>query len=214
MNLWLRAHFLLAGLILCSSAPTQDECETLLQPVSLKNIAKFYGRFNIITVFAEGVYDKIMSSMESSWINNTAGTLDGVEALAMSEVNKINGKCFSAKSTMKLVEDKVLAEYANITTSFHVLPGSEDVMVFSCNSTFSGDIDGLLQFLNLDVLGSPPEGVIRSLYLMSHHTTVKDSDLKQFKQQASCLGFQGEPVFQYDPKNGFCSEDETIKVEF
>lgn len=50
---------------------------------------QFYGRFNIITVFAEGVYDKIMSSMESSWINNTAGTLDGVEALAMSEVNKM-----------------------------------------------------------------------------------------------------------------------------
>uniref|UniRef100_A0A3P8WSX4 Uncharacterized protein n=1 Tax=Cynoglossus semilaevis TaxID=244447 RepID=A0A3P8WSX4_CYNSE len=183
MNLWLRAHFLLAGLILCSSAPTQDECETLLQPVSLKNIAKVRS-MSVLRVSCPPVPSCLLSSCP--------------RALVSLDDNSV----------------VVPSSDANITTSFHVLPGSEDVMVFSCNSTFSGDIDGLLQFLNLDVLGSPPEGVIRSLYLMSHHTTVKDSDLKQFKQQASCLGFQGEPVFQYDPKNGFCSEDETIKVEF
>ena len=32
--------------------------------------------------------------------------------------------------------------------------------------------------------------------------TLKDSDLEKFKQQASCLGFSGEPNFDFDSKTG------------
>ncbi len=36
----------------------------------------------------------------------------------------------------------------------------------------------------------------------ARESTVKDSDLEHFKQQASCLGFSGEPEFHYDTKKG------------
>ncbi|XP_032395341.1 uncharacterized protein LOC116704168 isoform X3 [Etheostoma spectabile] len=36
-------------------------------------------------------------------------------------------------------------------------------------------------------------------------STLKDSDVERFKQQASCLGFSREPDFLYDPKNELCA---------
>lgn len=42
-----------------------------------------------------------------------------------------------------------------------------------------------------------------SCFLLSaKETMLKDTDLDRFKQQASCLGFSGEPNYQYDQNKG------------
>ena len=41
-----------------------------------------------------------------------------------------------------------------------------------------------------------------SFFFPAKERTLKDSDLEKFKQQASCLGFSGEPDFEFDPKKG------------
>lgn len=41
--------------------------------------------------------------------------------------------------------------------------------------------------------------------LPGKESTMKDSDMEKFKQQASCFGFSKEPDFVYDPKNGASS---------
>lgn len=36
----------------------------------------------------------------------------------------------------------------------------------------------------------------------ANQTSLPESDLQNFKNQASCFGFPREPDFQYDPKKG------------
>lgn len=142
-----------------------------------------------------------------------------------------------------------------------MLPSCDGCLVFSINST-ARNIHKLLELLNIKT--EEREITARSLYLLgkkkqvgqkkppfvgnihqlvllvpARETSVKDSDLEHFKQQASCLGFSGEPDFRYDPKKGssslnlsmwrkrvsyqnwisflsaeFCREGEGIKVPF
>ncbi|KAF3850529.1 hypothetical protein F7725_012301 [Dissostichus mawsoni] len=66
---------------------------------------------------------------------------------------------------------------------------------------------------NLNIPSENREEIsLRALYLMGREATLKDSDLEEFKKQASCLGFSGEPQYIYNPKNGFCTEEESIKM--
>ncbi|KAF1382103.1 hypothetical protein PFLUV_G00160970 [Perca fluviatilis] len=71
----------------------------------------------------------------------------------------------------------------------------------SINATVR-DLDKFATMLKLNVDVSGEEVNVRALYLLGREATLKDSDLERFKQQASCLGFSGEPDFLYDPKKG------------
>lgn len=121
-----------------------------------------------------------------------------------------------------------LSPVPNITSEFHVLPSCQGCLVFSINNT-ARNLNKIPQLLKIGGTFPEEEVIIRAVYLLGRmertresnslisypkhssilfllfpgsESTLKDSDLERFKQQASCLGFSGEPDYHYDPKNG------------
>ncbi|KAK1879109.1 Nectin-4 [Dissostichus eleginoides] len=107
----------------------------------------------------------------------------------------------------------VFPALANVTSKFHILPSSDSILVMSINSTAS-HFKKLLQMTQIDLEDAVDEISFHALYLLGRETTLSDSDMEEFKKQASCLGFSGEPHYIYNPENAFCTEEESIKMEF
>ncbi|XP_039676291.1 uncharacterized protein LOC120571417 isoform X2 [Perca fluviatilis] len=88
MNLWLSAHFLVAGLFLSCSALTSEECQPLVTPLSLVDPSMMYGRSNFLVGYVDrDIYRGILKTTESSWMNFTASP--SANEVVMSQTNKI-----------------------------------------------------------------------------------------------------------------------------
>uniref|UniRef100_A0A8D0DCM4 Apolipoprotein M n=1 Tax=Sander lucioperca TaxID=283035 RepID=A0A8D0DCM4_SANLU len=228
MNRWLSAHFLVAGLFLSCSALTSEECQPLVTPLSLVDPSmgtfmgrrcyglpgtqhKMYGRSNFLVGYVDHDFSKgILKITDSSWLNVTAST--SANEVVMSQENKMNGTCLASSVKVTIDGNTATTSIANTTSVFHLLPSCEGCLLLSINAT-ARDLDKFATMMKLNVAVSGEEINIRSLYLLGREATLKDSDLERFKQQASCLGFSGEPDLIYDPKKGFCAEGEGLKVE-
>ncbi|XP_042292373.1 uncharacterized protein LOC121913688 isoform X1 [Thunnus maccoyii] len=212
MNLWFSIHFLFAGLYLSSSAPTPEECQQLVKPLSLDDHSVMHGRLNFILGYTDSeVFNSILKVTESSWMKITPSPDDAHKVL-MSQENKMNGTCIGSEVNVTIKGDTAVGKVANVTSSFHVLESCSDCLVLSINST-SRDFSRVLDTMKLNI-PAKEEIVARAFYLFSRESTVKDSDLEHAKKQASCLGFTKEPDFHYDSKKEFCTEGEGTRLTF
>ncbi|XP_070778314.1 saxitoxin and tetrodotoxin-binding protein 1-like [Enoplosus armatus] len=208
MNMWFSSHFLVVGLFLSSSALTPEECQPLITPLSLVDPSMMYGRTNFIMGYTDNdVFNTMLKSTESSWMKITP---IGPKELLMSQMNKINGTCFASKANATIDGNTATTSLINITSTFHILPSCEGCLIFSINST-ARNFDKWLDLMKFNS-AVKEEFTARTLYLMGSNSTLTDSDLERFKQQASCLGFSREPDFHYDPKKGFCVEGEGSRM--
>ncbi|XP_067360415.1 uncharacterized protein [Channa argus] len=211
MNLCLSSLFLVVGLFLSSSALTPEECRPLVTPLSLADPSMMFGRTNFIVGYSDHeIYKDILKVTDSSWLNITASP-SSTNEIVMSQENRINGSCLASTSTVTLDGNTAKVTYANITSAFHLLPSCEGCVLLSINST-ARDADKMLRLMNF--ITTEKEISAHALYLLARETTVKDLDLEQFKQQASCLGFSGEPDFHYDPNKDFCHEGDSTRIQF
>ncbi|XP_049889989.1 uncharacterized protein LOC126383502 isoform X3 [Epinephelus moara] len=210
MNLWISSHLLVVGLFLSTSALSPEECQPLVTPLSLADRSIMYGRTNLIAGYSDGeVFNNILKLTESCWINlspSSSGDRD-----VMSEENKINGTCVSTTVNVTIDSNTMTMSLANLTSALQLLPSCDSCLLFNVNST-ARNLKKLLDKMNFNSNVTEDEINFQALYLMSRESTLKDSDLEHFKQQASCLGFSREPDFLYNPKNEFCAEGEGVKM--
>ncbi|XP_033492783.1 uncharacterized protein LOC117263489 isoform X2 [Epinephelus lanceolatus] len=210
MNLWISSHLLVVGLFLSTSALTPEECQPLVTPLSLADRSVMYGRTNLIAGYSDGeVFNNILKLTESCWINLSPSS--SADRDVMSEENKINGTCVSTTINVTIDSNTMTMSLANLTSALQLLPSCDSCLLFNVNST-ARNLKKLLDKMNFNSNVTEDEINFQALYLMSRESTLKDSDLEHFKQQASCLGFSREPDFLYDPKNEFCAEGEGVKM--
>ncbi|XP_040908738.1 uncharacterized protein LOC121191591 [Toxotes jaculatrix] len=200
-------HLLVAGLFLCCSALTPEECQRSVTPLSLADPQMMLGRWNFLVGYTDHeVFNEILKITDSSWLTISASPFSTTE-LVMSEENKIGGKCFGAMVNVTIDGNTAITSLANVTSVSRLLPSCDGCLVFSINST-ARNIEKFLNFMNVSCAVTEDSFTVQSLYLMGRESAVKDSDLEHFKQQASCLGFSREPDFLYDPEKGFCVSGE------
>uniref|UniRef100_A0A3Q4BNS3 Uncharacterized protein n=1 Tax=Mola mola TaxID=94237 RepID=A0A3Q4BNS3_MOLML len=205
--------FLFAGLLLTASGLTPEECQPLVQPLSMLR-----GRVHMVMGYVDNdAFGAILKNTESSWveIEEVEGRSDIV---LMHELNRINGSCFGSKLNVTIQGDSATADCNNITSVFSMLPTCEGCMTFIVNSTVS-NLEVFLKATNLDIDPGKKEIKGRSLYLMgraesdrqhtSRYSPFSDADVEKFKQQASCFGFDREPDYRHDSKTVFCREEES-----
>ncbi|XP_062285655.1 uncharacterized protein LOC133991182 [Scomber scombrus] len=210
MNLWLSVHFLFAGLYLSSSAPTPEECQGLVKPLSLSDPSVIYGRLNFIMGFADNeAHGSVLKVTGSSWVKISPSP-DDVSSVLMAHENRLNGTCSGIITKANIQGDTLTTDMHNVTSTSQVLQIGSDCFSFAINIT-ARNLGKLLSLMKLDS-PFPDEITSRVFYVFSRESTMKDSDLEHFKKQASCLGFTGEPDFHYDPKTEFCSEGEGIRL--
>ncbi|KAK5855521.1 hypothetical protein PBY51_005618 [Eleginops maclovinus] len=209
----LRGLLLVAGLVLSSWALTPEECEPLVTPRSLADPSMMYGRSNFLAGYNDNnVFRAILSETDSSLINISASPAGPQEAF-MSQLNKMKRICIQSTVKTSFDGDTATVSHANITSTFHILPSSDKFLVMSLNATAS-NCKVMLKRMQIDSEDAEDEISLRALYLMGREATLSDSDLEDFKKQASCLGFSGEPHYIYKPENGFCTQEEAITVQF
>ncbi|XP_059205486.1 uncharacterized protein LOC131984614 [Centropristis striata] len=210
MNLQLGGLLLVAALFLSSSALTPDECKPLLTPLSLDNVSTMYGRWNFHMGFIDNeAFRAILKVTESSWMNITLSD----DKTFVTQQEKLNGTCLATKVEVHINGDTVTISVPNITSHFHLIPGCDGCMVMNIKNT-ARNLGSLVQKLHLNANVTDEELHFPALYLMARESSLQDSDLERFKQQASCLGFSGEPDYHYDPKNEFCAEGEGVMQKF
>ncbi|XP_034409035.1 uncharacterized protein LOC117746012 [Cyclopterus lumpus] len=210
MNLWLSTQFLVAGLFLSSWALTPEECRPLITPLSLKP-SMMLGRSNFLFGYTDNeFYNEYLKHMESYWIDINHSP-SSPKTIVMTTGNKLNGTCLSIRTNLNFEDNTISTSYSNFSASFHMLPTCDGCLLYSFNRTAT-NLDKMLEKMELNINATAEETHYRGIHLMARGTTVKDSDLEHFRKQASCLGFNREPDFIYDPKNDFCSECEGRKI--
>ncbi|XP_004572307.2 uncharacterized protein LOC101478108 [Maylandia zebra] len=212
MNLWLncRFHFLFAALVLSSSALTPEECKPLVTPLSMEDPSVMYGRVNFLLGYtSHDVYKALLNLTDSSWVKISASPVRSGEVVMLQE-NRMNGTCMTSTTNVTFEGNTATVEMANSTSSFYLLPSCDGCLVFVINST-ARNTKRLLKLLKIDIDASD-EFVAHSLYLLGKESTLKEPELEHFKQQATCLGFSGDPDFIYNPEKSFCAEGEGIKI--
>ncbi|XP_029282216.1 uncharacterized protein LOC115004660 [Cottoperca gobio] len=213
MNLWLSSHLLVAGLFLGCSALTPEECQPLVAPLSLADASVISGRSNFLVGYTDNeVFASILNFTQSSWVNFTFPPSSPNKGV-MSEWNKMKGHCVASTVNVTIDGNTLSASVANMSSVFHMLPTSDGCLVMSINTT-ARNLDKILNMMGFSDIVTPEEVNARSLYLMGRESSLKDSELEQFKKQASCLGFSGEPNFIYNSENAFCAEGEGVKLKF
>uniref|UniRef100_A0A665U2P1 Uncharacterized LOC115051367 n=1 Tax=Echeneis naucrates TaxID=173247 RepID=A0A665U2P1_ECHNA len=194
------------------SALPIEECQPLVTPVSLADPSVLYGKINVIAGYTDHqVFNEILKVTDSSWLKISESPVDP-KKLVMTEENKLNGKCFSSSVNFTIEGNTAVTE-ANITSNFKVLPSCEGCLVLSVNVT-AGDISKLLGLMNITTPITDDELHVQAVYLMAKESTLKDSDLEHFKKQASCLGFDREPDYVHDTKNGGWSSELPLKYSY
>uniref|UniRef100_A0A8C2Z6Q1 Uncharacterized protein n=1 Tax=Cyclopterus lumpus TaxID=8103 RepID=A0A8C2Z6Q1_CYCLU len=196
MNLWLSTQFLVAGLFLSSWALTPEECRPLITPLSLKP-SMMLGRSNFLFGYTDNeFYNEYLKHMESYWIDINHSPSN----------NTISTSC---KFSVEMINIQFLSLDSNFSASFHMLPTCDGCLLYSFNRTAT-NLDKMLEKMELNINATAEETHYRGIHLMGRKK--QDSDLEHFRKQASCLGFNREPDFIYDPKNDFCSECEGRKI--
>ncbi|XP_041868087.1 uncharacterized protein LOC121656920 [Melanotaenia boesemani] len=213
MNLWLSGYLLFAALFLSSSAPTPEECQPLITPLSLADPSVMYGKMHFLVGFTDHeVYKASLKLTDSSWVKITASPSSTTEVI-MSQENRMNGICLSSRSNVTIEGNTGGATHTNMSLTFQVLPSCKGCLVFSANSTLKNAKE-ILQLMQMGSLTEVDEIHGRALYLLANELTLKESDLEHFKKQASCLGFSGDPDYTYNPEKSFCKEGEGIRMPF
>ncbi|KAF7211571.1 putative LOC107396831-like protein [Nothobranchius furzeri] len=211
MNLWLSGFILFASLFLCSSAPTPEECNQLVKPLSLADPSMMFGKMHFIAGYTNHkVYKAVLKITESSWVNIKASPSSNTQVL-MTQENKFGGICLGSTVSVTIDGDTARASIPNINSVFHVLPSCNGCLVFSINST-ARHMKELLKLMKIKEAFEDDEIHTQVLYLLSREFTLTDSDLEHFKKQASCLGFSGDPDFRYNPIKTFCQEGEGLRL--
>nr|XP_046273193.1 uncharacterized protein LOC124074372 [Scatophagus argus] len=213
MNMWFRCHFLFAGLFVSISALTPEECLPLVTPLDLANHSMLHDRLNFIVGYTDTeAFKVILKSTDSSWAKLSWWPNSNTHAV-MHQGNRMNGTCFKSSNNVTFEDNTGVSVVGDITSTFHLLPTCEGCLVLNV-SIVSRNLNKVLQLLKVDSTVNEEVVTTHSLYLMARNSTLSDSDLQHFRQQASCLGFPGEPDFHYDPKNDFCGEDEGLTLQF
>ncbi|XP_068188685.1 uncharacterized protein [Antennarius striatus] len=213
MNLCFGGFVLLAGVFLSVSALTPEECQPLITPVSLADHSMIHGRYNLLAGYADhDALKSILKVTESSWLTFSPSE-SNPNQVVMFEDNKMNGQCYESRVSMTIEGDKSTMSVTNWTSVFQVLPSPDGCHAYTANNTVR-NIDPFLQMLKIDKTFGDVELHPHAFYLMCKQSSVTDSDLESFKQQAGCLGYSGELSFQYDPQNGFCTEGAGIFLDF
>ncbi|XP_068461119.1 saxitoxin and tetrodotoxin-binding protein 1-like [Clinocottus analis] len=211
MNLWLSTLFLAAGLFLSSSTPTPEECQPLITPLSLADPSIMFGRSNFLYGYTDSeFYSGYLKNIKSYWIDINRSP-SNPETIVMTMDNKQNGSCISLKTNLNFEGNTIKTSFSNFTATFHMYPTCEDCLLYSFNRTVK-NLDKMYKKMEFNIESTAEEFSYRAFYLMGRGSTVKDSDLEHFRKQASCLGFDREPDFIYDPKNEFCAEGEGRKI--
>ncbi|KAM8767691.1 uncharacterized protein AB9X84_006473 [Acanthopagrus schlegelii] len=206
MNLWLSSHFLFAGLVLSVSALTPEECEPLITPLSLSNRSTLHKTVNFIMGFTNtDAYNHILRATASSWMRLSPSP-SGDDELVLHQENRINGSCFGSTVNTTIEGNTLSSSMGNISTTFQLLPSCDGCLLFNANS-HARHLNKFLRLVNLTA-DFPEEIRTHAVYLMAEKTSLTDADLEHFKKQASCLGFDREPDFSYDPKHELCKEGE------
>ncbi|XP_032395339.1 uncharacterized protein LOC116704168 isoform X1 [Etheostoma spectabile] len=204
--MWISSSFLVAGLFLSTSALTPEECQPLVKPLPLIEPSMMYGRWITIAGYVDGEgFNAILKATESTWVNVTQSP-SSPNVVVTHEKDKINGTCvdFAVNVTIDGNTGSGSLVMDMINSKFHLLPSCEGCFVMNVNTT-ARNLDMIFQQLNFNMDVTGEEIHVRALYLIGKESTLKDSDVERFKQQASCLGFSREPDFLYDPKNELCA---------
>ncbi|PWA33354.1 uncharacterized protein LOC122843538 [Gambusia affinis] len=210
MNLWL-GSLLFASLLLIGSALSPEECQPLVEPISLADPSVMYGKVNFLAGYTDHDFHSAMLKLtQSSWVNITASPAGNNEILTI-QANNINGTCLTNSQRMKIEGNTVTSSYLNMTSAFHVLPSCDSCLVLLINST-AENIEPLLQLFKLSNANIQNTITARSLYFLDRGSAMSESDMERFKKQASCLGFSGEPDFLHKPEKSFCKEEESIRL--
>ncbi|XP_034006750.1 uncharacterized protein LOC117498718 [Trematomus bernacchii] len=209
----LRGLLLVSGLFLSSWALTPEECQPLVTPLSLADPSMMYNRSHLQVGYTDNaVFGAILKHLESSRLYISPSPSDP-KGIVFAFEDKLNGICMSTTANITIEGDTASASVGNdFSTTFHLLPGCDGCLVLSRNVT-SKDLDTLVKLLKINITVTAEEVNRRGVYLLGREATLKDSDIDDFKKQASCLGFSGEPQFIYDSKNGYCAEGEGVKIE-
>uniref|UniRef100_A0A3Q1I966 Apolipoprotein M n=1 Tax=Anabas testudineus TaxID=64144 RepID=A0A3Q1I966_ANATE len=210
MSLRFSVLVLVLGLFLSSSALTPDECQPLVNPLSLADRSMMSGRFIFIAGYVNHeLYRTMIKKTDSCWFTISPSP-SNPDQIIFTQKNRVNGTCISSTTNVTIDGNTVKGSFANVSVVFHMLPSCDGCLLLSITSTATNIHPQLLQLMNVNRVEEEISG--HTLYLLE--TKVKDSDLEHFKQQASCLGFSGEPDFHYDPKKEICREGEGFKMSF
>nr|BAR88510.1 tribytltin binding protein type 1 [Takifugu poecilonotus] len=209
--MWFGIHFLFAGLVLTISALADEECRPLKMPKSLADHSVLFGKMHFIAGYTDlDVFQAILNITDSSWIEFSDAP-GNPEELVMFESNKLNGNCVTSNINITIDGNKATASGANFTSEFQLLPSCDGCLALIMNTTIK-NLDSLLKLMKIDI--KPESNDVRALsfYLLANETSLPESDLENFKNQASCFGFTRDPDYQYDPKKAFCQKDEGVHI--
>ncbi|KAM8761685.1 uncharacterized protein AB9X84_006664 [Acanthopagrus schlegelii] len=212
MNLQFSSCFLFAGLFLSVSALTPEECQPLVTPLSLEDLSVLHGMTHFIMGYTDSaIYNELLNASSSYWMNVTTSPSSD-KTLVIHQEHKLNGSCYGMTLNFTMDGNVVTVDVGSMSAEYHVLPGCDGCMVLSGNSSVK-DLSQYFRFMNYESsIKIDKEVNARVFYLMAKERTLKDSDLEKFKQQASCLGFSGEPNFDFDSKTDLCKEGEGLNM--
>ncbi|XP_051925842.1 uncharacterized protein LOC127603539 [Hippocampus zosterae] len=211
MKAW--CHFLFA--LLCSGVvamPTPEECAPLLAPLPLNDRQQLSGKWTFISGYTDNkVFDAILKISGNTRVTISAAAHNDKD-LVLYEEMMMNGTCFGTKMNMSIDGNVASGKMQNISSAYHLLPTCDGCQLLSINST-GHNLKTFLEAFGIHLDEAVNDEIsARSLYLFAPGNTVKDSDLEQFKKQAHCLGFSGEPNFIIDPKQDFCDGHEVVML--
>nr|XP_057902825.1 uncharacterized protein LOC131101567 [Doryrhamphus excisus] len=186
-------------------ASSDKDCSPWVTPLSLADHQKMLGKWNLISAYTDhDVYNGIFKVTQSTRM--TISESGASKDVVLYEEMRMNGTCYGSNFNISIQHDVASTSVANISTSFHLLPACDSCMVLSSNSS-AHNLRAFLETFHIHIpndIAIPDHINMRAVYLLAHQDHAKDADLDHFKEQAHCLGFSGEPVFMFDPKEGFC----------
>ncbi|XP_074542742.1 uncharacterized protein LOC141802867 [Halichoeres trimaculatus] len=202
MNLWFSSLLLVVGLFLSSSAQSVEECRPLVTP--LPTFEPRFGKWTFIMGYINSEpFKKLFRTTLSQWIDFRRTSPDDRELIEDIGIRHTT-HCKYGSSPFTVVRNFAVTDKSGFSCTFHSLPTCKSCLVYTVNSRNTNE---LLHIMNITTPKSIDEVKdYRALYLMSKRSTVCDDELERFKEQARCLGFTGEPDFEYDPKHSFCNK--------
>ncbi|CAN9503580.1 unnamed protein product [Ophioblennius macclurei] len=208
MNRLLICHILSAVFCLIGAAPTEDECKDLVTPLSLADTSVLEGTGHMVLGYTDSAaFNTMLGVTQKSEINMTE--IDG--KVVMDEELKINGTCYNVTVTNKIEGNKSIMEASNFSAVYEMLPACEGCWIISGNTT-SSSIKQMFQFMKLNI-DSEDKITARAIYLyIKDPSALKDEDRERFQKQARCLGFTGDPSFNYNPDNALCNPNEIVPM--
>ncbi|XP_034016700.1 uncharacterized protein LOC117501843 isoform X1 [Thalassophryne amazonica] len=207
MMLWLTIQFLFAGLVLSDASPMPEDCYQLVKPLSLTDHSMLSGTWYFIEGFTDHEpFKSRLKVLETTRVKMVLKP-NNADVLQVFEEDKFNGICYGAKFSGPINGDIVTLTSGTHEMVFQLLPTCSDCMLVNSNITF-------FHYHQIEKMFDFPTTVgedkfhTHSFYLMAKKASVKEEDLQQFRKQAACVGFSGDPDYHYDPSKEFCAEGE------